>query len=333
MHKSFTFFFFIAILIAGCAEDDKPVDRKAKPEQPSVETPEFNADSAYAYIQKQVDFGPRVPNTEAHRACGNWLADELKKYGADVITQEDIVYAWDGTPLEMKNIIGQFSPGKKKRVMLYAHWDTRPYADKDSTRTQEPIAGANDGGSGVGVLLEVARQLSMQPTDVGIDIIFFDTEDYGPPEWKENEQDDFKFWCLGSQYWTENKHKAGYRAKYGILLDMVGGKNAVFNREGTSMALAPNVVDHVWRIARRLGYGVLFRDEVTPQTIDDNYFVSYFGDVPSANIVEYHVDVNPEVRSMGYGLFHHTHKDDMSIIDVARLRAVGETVMEVIYLE
>lgn len=333
MHKALAFLMPFALLIAGCAEDEKPAHRKTNPKQPSVTTPEFNADSAYAYIQKQVDFGPRVPNTDAHKACGDWLSAELEKYGAEVISQEAVVYAWDGTPLEMKNVIGQFAPAKRKRVMLYAHWDTRPYADKDSTRTLEPIAGANDGGSGVGVLLEVARQISMQPTDVGIDIVFFDAEDYGPPEWKEDEKEDFKFWCLGSQYWTENKHKAGYRAKYGILLDMVGGKDAVFNREGTSMALAPNVVDHVWRIARRLGYGDLFKDETTPQTIDDNYFVSYFGDVPSANIVEYHVDVDPAVRPMGYGLFHHTHKDDMSVIDTTTLKAVGQTVLEVIYLE
>lgn len=332
MHK-YLLPLFAVLLVFGCAEDSDETHRKTKPVEPKVQTPAFNADSAYAFIQQQVDFGPRVPNTQPHKDCGNWLEDKLREYGADVIVQEDIVYAWDDTPLEMKNIIGQYAPEKKKRVMLYAHWDTRPYADKDSVRTTDPIDGANDGGSGVGVLLEVARQLSMQPTDVGIDIVFFDTEDYGPPEWKSDEEDDYLFWCLGSQYWTKNKHVTGYRAKYGILLDMVGGKDAVFNREGMSVAFAPNVVDHIWRTARRLGYGNLFRDEVTPQTIDDNYFVSNFGGVPSANIVEYHVDVNPQVRTMGYGMFHHTHKDDMSIIDTATLKAVGETVMEVIYLE
>lgn len=319
----------LAVVLVNCqpenGQNHKPIDEQ----QPKVATPSFNADSAYAFIQAQVDFGPRVPNTPQHEACAEWLTQKLKDYGAEVIVQEATVTAWDDTPLGMKNIIGQFNPDERKRLLLYAHWDTRPYADKDSTRTREPIDGANDGGSGVGVLLEVARQLQMQMTDVGIDIIFFDTEDYGAPEWVEDDNTDYTDWCLGSQYWAKNKHKIGYRAKYGILLDMVGAKNAVFNREGTSMQLAPNVVDKVWRTARKLGYSNFFREDETPQTIDDNLWVSYEGGVPSANIVEYHIDVLP----MGYGAYHHTHKDDMSVIDKTTLKAVGQTVMDVIYQE
>ncbi|WP_306640695.1 M28 family peptidase [Sanyastnella coralliicola] len=331
-HKLLHLLFIATFLVTGfwaCQPEENKDHRTIQDSKPKVVTPAFNADSAYAYIQKQVDFGPRVPNTPEHAACADWLAAQLTTFGADVIVQEATVEAWDGTPLAMKNIIGQYGVDKKKRIMLYAHWDTRPYADKDSTRKNEPIAGANDGGSGVGVLLEVARQLNQQMTDVGIDIIFFDTEDYGAPEWVEDDEESYLDWCLGSQYWSANKHKIGYRASYGILLDMVGGKDAVFNREGTSVQLSPNVVDKVWRTARKLGHTKYFRAEETPITIDDNYFVTSEGGVPSANIVEYHIDVLP----MGYGAFHHTHKDDMSVIDKETLQAVGETVMEVIYQE
>ncbi|MFM1932798.1 MAG: hypothetical protein RL226_2101 [Bacteroidota bacterium] len=305
----------------GCG--DEPVKPKVT-EKPQVTTPQFDADSAYAYIAKQVAFGPRVPNSAEHAACGDWLVQKLSSYGADVIEQKAVVTAYDGTALNMRNIIGQFAPEKKNRIMLYAHWDTRPFADKDSIRQKEPIDGANDGGSGVGVLLEIARMIHAQAPSTGVDIVFFDTEDYGAPEGFET--GDYTDWCLGSQYWAENKHRPNYRAKYGILLDMVGAKDAVFNREGTSVATSPMVVDKVWRTAQKLGYGGYFHDKVTPQTVDDNYFVT-MGGVPSANIVQYHVDVLP----MGYGFFHHTHKDNMDIIDTQTLKAVGQTVAECIY--
>ncbi|NQX92513.1 MAG: M28 family peptidase [Flavobacteriales bacterium] len=325
-------FFALTIGLTGC-EEEKPISggtSKPIPQKERVETPTFSADSAYAHIQTQVDFGPRVPGYDAHTACGDWLVQKLKDYGADVIEQRAQVIAYDGTPLPMRNIIGQFQPEKKKRIMLYAHWDTRPYADKDSVRTKQPIDGANDGGSGVGVLLEVARLIQAQPTNYGIDIVFFDTEDYGKPEWLPADQD-ITDWCLGSQYWAENKHKPGYRAKFGILLDMVGAKDAVFHKEGTSMELAPDIVSKVWKAADQLGHGNFFKKQATPPTVDDNYFVNFQGGIPSANIVHYHLSGG--VRPMGYGFFHHTHQDNMEIIDTATLQAVGETVIEVIYQE
>lgn len=320
--------FLLLIVAFSACEDDTPAHKEITYEpQKEVNVPIFSGDSAYQFVADQVAFGPRVPNTAAHAECADYLSRKLKEYGAEVIVQQAVVTAFDGTPLNMKNIIGQFQPDLKKRVLLYAHWDTRPFADKDTVRMNEPIDGANDGGSGVGVLLEVARNLAQQPTDVGVDIIFFDTEDYGTPEWVED--GDYTDWCLGSQYWAANLHKPGYRAKYGILLDMVGAENAVFNKEGTSMALAPSIVNKVWRAARDLGYTDLFREDVTPQTIDDNYFVTQGAGIPSANIVHYHVNVLP----MGYGAFHHTHQDNMDIISKETLRKVGETVMEVIYHE
>lgn len=315
------------VAFSACEDDTQTHKEITYEPQKEVNVPTFNGDSAYQFVADQVAFGPRVPNTAAHAECADYLSQKLKQYGAEVIVQQAVVTAFDGTPLNMKNVIGQFQPDLKKRVLLYAHWDTRPFADKDTVRMNEPIDGANDGGSGVGVLLEVARNLAQQPTDVGVDIIFFDTEDYGTPEWAED--GDYTDWCLGSQYWAANLHKPAYRAKYGILLDMVGAENAVFNKEGTSMALAPSIVNKVWRAAKDLGYSDLFREDVTPQTIDDNYFVTQGAGIPSANIVHYHVNVLP----MGYGTFHHTHQDNMDIISKETLRKVGETVMEVIYHE
>jgi glutaminyl-peptide cyclotransferase len=318
------------IFFLTCILFSSDVDAPKKPAlqgEIRVVAPEFNADSAYTYIAKQVDFGPRVPNSPEHVACGDWLSSELNRHGAEVTEQIGRVRAYDGSILKIRNIIGSFLPDAKERVMLYAHWDTRPYADKDTVRIREPIDGANDGGSGVGVLLEIARVLGMDSLDYGVDIILFDAEDYGTPEWADTGQNNMLTWCLGSQFWVNQPHRVGYQAKYGILLDMVGAKNAVFNKEGTSMAYAPATVKKVWRSAQALGYGDYFQNEVTPQTVDDNLFVSELGGIPSANIVHYQVQVIP----MGYGPFHHTHADNMEVIHRDPLNAVGRTVLDVLW--
>ena len=318
---------FITLAI-GCGESPTPVVEIESVPEPII-APNFSADSAYYYVQKQVDFGPRVPNTTEHDACGEWLASELERHGAEVIVQRARARAFDGKLLELSNIVGQFNPKARSRVLLYAHWDTRPFADKDSSRIDVPIDGANDGGSGVGILLEIARQLSITPAEIGVDIIFFDGEDYGKPNGVQSLQTDFLQWCLGSQYWSKEPHRYGYRARFGILLDMVGAKDAEFNKEGTSMKYAPNVVRKVWARAHALGYRHRFLNEETPETIDDNLFVSEFAGIPSANIVDYRMNVRP----MGYGFFHHTHADNMDIIDKKVLEEVGTTVLSVVYSE
>lgn len=315
------------LFTTSCQEDKGGTDREKttkQPEKPKVKTPDFNADSAYWYIEKQVQFGPRVPNTEEHAACAKWLEEKMTSMGADVIVQEAQVTAYDNTRLQAKNIIAQFDKDNPNRILLFAHWDTRPFADKDDERMNEPILGANDGGSGVGVLMEIGRQIQQQPTNYGIDIIFFDAEDYGAPNGsmiKGNAEQ----WCLGSQHWAKNPHKNNYRAEFGILLDMVGGKDAVFPKEGSSMYYAPRVVRDIWRTAGRLGYGNYFTNDRTNPTTDDHVFVNEYAKIPSACIVEFHTDEG------NYGDFHHTHEDDMSVIDKKTLNAVGETVMEVIY--
>lgn len=315
------------VLIQSCTSDATKQTKAPKTE--AVVAPDFNADSAYAYVAKQVEFGPRVPNTTEHDLCGEWIAAELERMGAEVIVQKAKAKAYDGKILELQNIIGSFNPKARSRVMLYAHWDTRPFADKDSLRKNIPIDGANDGGSGVGVLLEVARQLSLKPAEIGIDIVFFDGEDYGRPDGMPSTESSYLDWCLGSQHWSQQPHIYGYRARYGILLDMVGHKDAEFNREGTSVKYAPHVVRKIWSRAKDLGYGDRFHDRETPATIDDNLFVSEFGGIPSANIVDYRMNIMP----MGYGSFHHTHADNMDIIDKGTLQMVGEVVLSVLYNE
>lgn len=320
-----------AFLLAACGEGEAPSTPAPPPavEPKLVKTPEFSADRAFAQLEKQVAFGPRVPNSPGHAQCGDWLISELEACGAEVTVQEARVTAFDGTKLDIRNIFGAFNPQARRRILLYAHWDTRPFADKDSVRTREPIDGANDGASGVAVLLELARIMGDSLPSVGVDIGFFDAEDYGEPEWIPNKDADYTDWCLGSQYWARKPHIPGYRAMYGILLDMVGAKDAVFHREGTSVALAPGVVDKVWAAARLLGHQDVFRNRVTPQTIDDNLFVSQIAGIPSANIVHYHL----ETRMMGYFQYHHTHGDNLDAIDPLVLGKVGQVLAQVVYAE
>jgi hypothetical protein len=296
--------------------------------------PSFNSDSAYNFIQKQVDFGPRVPNTAAHQQCGDYLVKQLKSYGANVEQQVFNETAYDGTLLQLRNIIASYNSENPKRILLAAHWDTRPYADKDTVDRDEPILGANDGASGVAVLLEIARNFaSNKKPDVGVDLILFDGEDYG--EHEDIDQPPLKngrmqiWWCLGSQYWAKNPHQPGYNAYYGILLDMVGGKNARFYREGGSMQYAPKVVKKVWKKARDLGYDGYFIRENSPGIMDDHIFVNRDAKIPMINIVEY----DPNSKHYYFGNYHHTHQDDMDIIDKYTLQAVGETLLYLLYHE
>lgn len=317
------------LLLAGCVED-APAPPKSQPRKQMITPPVFDADSAYEFISTQVAFGPRVPNSPGHAACAEWLTGKLKSYGAAVTVQTAEVTAFDGTVLGLRNIIGAFNPTAKKRILLCAHWDTRPFADKDSLESnwRKPIDGANDGGSGVAVLLELARMIRQQPVAYGIDIIFFDAEDYGKPEFiKQESEADVLTWCLGSQYWSRNPHVPGYRAKHGILLDMVGAADATFYKEGYSMQYAEDITTRLWATAQKLGYGKYFIDDRCPPLIDDHSVINEIAGIPTVDVIHY--NNGPQV--MGFGYFHHTHRDNMKIIDKATLKAVGESVAWVVY--
>lgn len=321
---------FILLILAlnQCTSDTKPKDSvkgKNIPEvkvSPSIKIPVFNADSAYDFIQDQVGFGPRVPNTKEHEACANYLVNKMNQYADSAFIQYGNATTWDNKTLFMKNIIAVFSPKKRNRILLSAHWDTRPWADEDTARQDEPIVGANDGGSGVGVLLEIARNLSIQQPELGIDIILFDAEDWGKP----NESNSY---CLGSQYWANNPHDKNYRdkARFGINLDMVGGKDAIFAKEGESMLKSRWVMDKVWKIGQGLGHNE-FIDFTRQGIVDDHFYVNTILNFPYIDIINYGV-----AEGGGFGHFWHTHKDDMDVIDRKPLKAVGETVMHTIFKE
>ncbi|MBC5775633.1 M28 family peptidase [Pontibacter sp. KCTC 32443] len=300
-------------------------------EPTGVTAPVFHADSAYKFVAKQVAFGPRVPNTEPHKATGDWIISKLKAYGADVKVQEFQVRAFDGTMLNLRNIIASYNPEAGTRIMLAAHWDTRPFADKDSSNPDKPIDGANDGGSGVAVLLEIARTINaaQQKPGVGVDLFFFDGEDYGQPD---NSKLPYKedTWCLGSQYWSKNKHNPNYTAKYGILLDMVGANNARFAREGNSMDYAKDVVDKVWKAGNKLGYSDYFKYVNASAITDDHYYINTIAKIPMIDIIEYNMTA---IDGDYFGDYHHRHSDSMAIISPNTLKAVGQTVLHVVYNE
>ncbi len=314
---------FILFFIIGCSGNKKNASTPTQIKE-KKKTPTFNADSAYLYIQHQVDFGPRVPNSLAHAKCHQYLVKKLKSFSADVTTQEASIKRYDGLDLNMKNIIAIFNKDANKRILLCAHWDSRFTADNDTKDIEKPILGANDGGSGVGVLLEIARQLSLSPIQVGVDIIFFDIEDQGQPN-----GDDYQVahsWCLGSQYWANNPHIEDYFADFGILLDMVAGENAKFTKEGVSRQFASRILDEIWSIAGSIGFANFFVNEKTPPIIDDHLYVNNLIHIPTINIVEY--DANTHNR---FNAHHHKHSDNMDIIDHTTLKAVGQTVLEVLY--
>src|SRR5690606_11898669 len=213
----------LVVLAWACGSPEKSTETQVE-QKPAKPYPTFNPDSAYSFVQKQVDFGPRVPETAGHEATKNWLLSKFEGYGFTVETQDFDAKTYDGLTWNLSNIIASYNPQATKRILLAAHWDTRRIADKDTERINEPIMGANDGASGVGVLIEIARVIASQELkpDVGIDIILFDGEDDGEPEGTEIKHDEQDFWwCLGTQHWTKNKHKHNYSTYYGILLDMV----------------------------------------------------------------------------------------------------------------
>jgi len=333
-HKIVKGAFALALMafLSGCGGDEKPkrpIEKDASSAQKatSVPVPKINADSAYAFVQKQVDFGPRIPGSKAHEMCALWMEEKLRSYIPDVMVQKGVATTFDQKKYEIKNIIASYRPDLKKRYMLCAHWDTRPFADRDEGENlNKTFQGANDGASGVGVLIEIARQLSISKPEIGIDIILFDLEDYGQPDnstfppMKDS-------WCLGSQYWARNPHKPGYFAQYGILLDMVGARDAVFPKEGASVYYAPRIVEKVWNTAARLGYGDYFINARSNSITDDHIYVNQIASIPCINIVHY------DVNTSDFFGHHHRVTDTMDQIDPKVLGLVGQTVLQVLFDE
>lgn len=291
-----------------------------------VEIPTFNADSAYSYVKAQCDFGPRTPKSKASQLCGDYLIDFMKQYADTVYVQNFSSSLWDGTSVEGRNIIASFNPEALDRVVLAAHWDSRLWADEDPNEEnhKKAIDGANDGASGVGVLMEIARVFRQKQNTQGVDIIFFDLEDQGTPSWAESDVEDQSDWCLGSQYWSKTPHYPFYTANYGILLDMVGYKNLRFTKEGLSMHYAASIMNKVWDIASAKGYSNIFINENTYPIMDDHHWVNLNARIPMIDIVQ-------NDPTCSFFPFWHTAQDNMENISKESLRIVGEVCLITIF--
>ena len=331
-HKRFYTVFLLLLVMVSCSCKRSASGNAASLDVPtsivtSHEMPQFSADSAYQCVAGLCDFGPRVPGTDAQKACAKWLKNQLLRYGADVKLQEGEMTAYNGTKLPIINIIGSFNPDAKMRVLLMSHWDSRPFADNDPdpAKRKQPVMGANDGASGVGILLELARLCNEKLPQVGIDIFLTDAEDYGAPDdWKGTH--DEKWWALGTQMWCKQAAKEGYRAQYGILLDMVGSANATFYREYYSERYANSFVNEIWQAAARLGYGDLFINQGGGGVTDDHVFVNRMLQIPCVDIIDTRTDTDgtfcPE--------WHTTH-DTIDNISRETLGKVGRVLVSLLW--
>lgn len=297
----------------------------------------FSADSAYSYIAQQVAFGARVPATEEHAACGDWLHSQLARFGAQVQNQYGTMTNYAGEEQPLRNIVAFFEGSTTNAILLCAHWDSRPWSDEEPLYEDRftPVIGANDGASGVGVILEILRQLSIRKAQgeftPSVQIVFFDCEDMGTPtHYTGKERPDT--WCLGSQYWAKEYKQSIVNGKlsickcqYGILLDMVGDPSATFPREYFSVNYAGNYVEQLWRTASRLGYGRYFVNQTAYPITDDHYYVNTIANIPCVDIIDY----KPQ-NGTGFAEWWHTQHDDMRNINLQTLQAVGQTVITTI---
>ncbi|MBP1644920.1 MAG: glutamine cyclotransferase [Bacteroidetes bacterium] len=326
MKKLSLIFLAVSVIVFASCKDKKQKEAEKDFNYASVEIPAFNADSAFAYVKNQCDFGPRVPESKAHKACGDYLVSFFKQYADTVIEQNFTSKLYNGKEVKGRNIIVSFNLASTDRALFSAHWDSRAWADNDADEKNHktPIIGANDGASGVGVLMEIARCLKAKPTSVGVDIVLFDVEDQGCPEWDKTDIEDQSDWCLGSQYWAKNLHIPFYQAKYGILLDMVGYSNPLFVKESQSMYYAPSIMNKVWQIAKDKGYGNMFSDEQIGGVMDDHIWVNKDAKIPMIDIVQH----DPTGSFFPYW---HTVKDDITCISKNTLKAVGDVCLVAIY--
>lgn len=317
-----------ALLFIRCSEEkntpnlkEKSPDKNIVNSKPEIIPPNFNADSAFALLQWIDKNGPRVPGTKAHQRFVEWAEKKLKSSGADVMIQTGPTTTYDGKNFMLKNIIASFYPERKERILLCSHYDSRPFCEKDPDLNKKnlPCPGINDGASGVAVLMEIARVLKEIDPGIGIDIILFDLEDYGQNTGRPES------WCLGSQHWARNPHKAGYTARFGVLLDMVGHKHASFPKEGYSMYYAPDITEKIWKTAHAKGFGKYFINEEGPELTDDHYFINSLANIPCVDIIDY------KTSKQSFFEHHHTSEDNLEKIDKSTLFAVGTTLLYVLF--
>ena len=307
--------------------------KKSQGEEQKAVSIAFCADSAYAFCAAQCQYGPRTMNSVAHEECGQWIAEKFRQYGFDVELQRADLKGYDGTILKSTNIIAKSqkpeAKSQKPRILICAHWDSRPWADNDpdSANWRKPVMAANDGASGVAVMLEIARLLQQNDSaSVAVDFVCFDAEDWGTPQWENDSDGDS--WALGAQYWAANCPKQIANSyQYGILLDMVGGQSARFYQEYFSMKYARNIVEKVWQAASAAGYGSYFPAKDGGGVTDDHLPVNEKAGIPCIDIINHY----PDCEQSNFGPTWHTINDDMQHIDKNNLQAVGQTLIQLLF--
>ena len=314
------YLFFLTLLFIACGQETSKTGLQFSEKGRAV--PEFSSDSAFAFIEAQLADGPRVPNTYGHVKTREYLENQFKEYaGSNAVFSQEFTEEGYSGELKLVNIIAAFNTTTADRIMLCAHWDTRPRADMDSVRTADFIPGADDGGSGVAVLLELARIMADNPPPIGVDIVLFDGEDYGTGG-------DLDYYFLGSRYWSKNPPVPGYAPRFGILLDMVGAKGARFPKEEFSNRYAPNLMNELWTIADEKGYGQLFPNEIGAGVLDDHTIINENTNIPVIDIINH---ARGEDGNITFPAHWHTHQDDIDIISKQTLQGVGDVLLELIY--
>jgi len=289
----------LAAAVAACS---------AKAKAPSRE---FDGTRAFAYLEQQMRFGPRIPGTSAHEQTGDWILAQLRSRADTVIVQDITHTTKSGQVLHLRNFLARFRPAQADRVLYLAHWDTRPHADQSANLAaqRQPVPGADDGASGVAVLLGVADALKAKPPAIGVDLLFVDGEDYG-------DFADSSDVLIGSRYFAAHQ-PAGYPPLFAVLFDMVGDKNLQVYVEGNSQSVAPEVVDRVWRAAGELGYGNIFVPQVRHTLIDDHVSLQNAG-IHAIDVVDFDYP------------YWHTTDDTVDKVSAASLQVVGDVAMAVL---
>lgn len=301
MHRPIRATFVVAVLVLSCRERPKPPQ-------------EFVGTSSFSYIQSQVAFGPRVPGTPAHEKMGDWLDSLLRQRADTVVVQSWTHLTAAKTKLPLRNFIARFNPAADKRLLLLAHWDSRPVSDSPTSRdSSHAVLGANDGGSGVALLLGVADVLKRTPPAIGVDLLFVDGEDYGDFTKSPNDV------LIGSRYYGAHQ-LAGSRPLYAVLFDLVADKDLQIYQEGNSLVGAPEVVELVWDTAKELGYGGYFIASPRHTLIDDHLELQKAG-IRAIDVVDF-----------DYPAWH-TQYDTIDKVSAASLQVVGDVAVELIRRE